>query len=76
MARTTRRNKDNRGRELCGDAQQAAGVRPWYRREAKFARKQTNRAVRNANREVLATTADHDAMIDPRPRRTGGWLTH
>ena len=61
MARTTRRTEN---------------VRSYYSREAKWARKMTNRKARNQTNEVLRAVTDLDAMLDPRPRSTGGWITH
>lgn len=71
MARTLRRT----GRDGKEDYT-ITGVRSWANREARWARKQTNRKARNRTREILATTVDHDAMVDPRPVSTSGWITH
>ena len=71
MSRTTRKT----GRDGRSDFA-IKGVRSLYAREKKWARKQTNRKARNQTVEVLHVTEDYDEMIDPRPRSTGGWITH
>lgn len=71
MARTIRKT----GRDGKLDTS-ITGVRPWHRRESKWARKATNRTIRNSTRAALATVTDHDDLIVPSHTRTGGWISH
>lgn len=52
------------------------GVRPWYQREAAWARKSTNRSARNKARQALRTMTDPDEVVIDDNRSTGGWITH
>lgn len=61
MSRTVRRTKN---------------VRSWYSREAKWARKHTNRQNRNTARQIIKTMRDPDETVVPDPPSTGGWVTH
>lgn len=73
MARTRKRGYDSRGNL---DPEQRPEVRSFWARERKWARKQTNRAARNAADEKLRTMTDpEDVVIDDNPS-TGGWITH
>jgi hypothetical protein len=71
MARTIRIDGTRDGRTF-----ETRRRRSYYRTEAKWARKQTNRQTRNQTREVLTTSEDHDATAYPLHRSTGGWITH
>lgn len=51
-------------------------VRKWYSREAKWARKSTNRQNRNRTNGALRTMRDAEEVITDKPRHTGGWITH
>lgn len=53
------------------------GVRSYYSRERKWARKQTNRTNRNRAATLLRNRrADHDDLVIPDPPSTGGWISH
>lgn len=71
MARTRRKT----GRDGHIDFE-LKGVRSFYSREAKWARKMTNRRARHAGNAALRDSVDFDAMADMRNRSTGGWITH
>lgn len=72
MARTIRKTTGRDGRIDYS----APGVRPYWSRERKWARKSTNRKNRNRTDEVLRTITDpEDVMVD-RPVSTGGWISH
>jgi len=50
--------------------------RSYYSTERKWARKATNRQVRNRSRQVVAIAEDHDDVVYPEPVHTGGWISH
>lgn len=71
MARTYRAQSQQRD----GKGYNDTNGKPWYNREARWARNSTTRKLR---RETAAFIhhADPDATIAPRPVSTGGWITH
>ena len=71
MARTYRTKSYQRD----GKGYNDTNGRSWYTREARWARKMTNRKVRR-DTAAFIRHADPDEKLDPRPATTRGRKTH
>jgi hypothetical protein len=71
MARTYRTGSEQRD----GKGYWDRNSRPWFCREARWARNSTTRKLRRQTAAFLHHD-DPEAVPAPRPVSTGGWITH